>query len=430
MFLASDIQSVIVQFINNFEGFLTFRHVCKDTYYQIFVVNFMCHRTYNFVITPHIKINTYSFVRYNTAHIRSLICDRSVDDRFIKKLPNLTKLDCFVNIQLTSTAIQSLKNLTYLNCGDIKLNDTMFKHLKNITTLICSSSNKLTDNTLISLPNLTHLDCGSNKFTNEGLKHLSKLLYLKIVNEKKFTVQGYKHLINLTDLYCYTGIHPDIVRVLPALKKIKYGNYNYTDYDISHLTNLRELSCTINCRLTDTSFNAFKYLTVLSITDCRNIIISDNALSDMHYLVGLTLINSSRLNLTDSALCNKTNLTYLQCDSIPLTDTALKTLTKLTTLHLYEHEGITDQSVKTLTALTTLTCGSNTNLTDNTLVSLPNLIYLDCGTNINFTLVGLLHFKTITRLSYILSDQNSNADNYIFDRIMRYAMKNIEQCNW
>lgn len=272
------------------------------------------------------KIYEYDFSGLDCVII--LHCKNSeIKDEHILNMPNINKLYC-MNTSL-STSINSLVNLTLLNCKDCQnITDDNIKNLNKITYLNCTSCNNISDEGIQNLDKLNKLFCSYTSIVGTYFNKLNNIIKLVCI--------------------CCNIIDDNI----SYLKKLKYLNCNscsnITNHSINTLNNIKKLfirdtSITIN------TMNNLKNITSLSINDNIN-------LKYLHYLPHLNYFRCSELaDVTDNHINTIQNLKTLICDNCEnITDNSIKNLINLKKLKCDNCQKITNESIKLLINLKSL----------------------------------------------------------------------------
>ncbi len=378
-----EIQSVIVEFINNLRDILNWRHICRNTFHE-FNSSFYCSNLYPIIKTPFIKINSYNLglaCKRNYAKGISINTNLFTNNHLMK-FNNLESITMNINCgHLNNFSFINTKNITELYHGSIHdiLTDTMLSKFINIRKLtIVYDRSPIKSDTLSKLTTLEYLDYTPYNGSYSFLKDLTNLKVLKLIINNN-TPFDKRYLLNLSNLE-KIDIDNDIitsyvVKHLPNLVKLNCEDNDFTDNDIIHLTKLKKLICGPNCFFTDLSISNLPNLTVLLLKDAQ-LMISEE-------LIG-TLIH----------------LQHLHCGRLQIADHVFKKLTKLQILECGFNTEITDNGLYYLPNLIKLSCGYNNNFTNNGIMSLKKLESLYCGHNTKITFDSIYNLDSINDLRY------------------------------
>ena len=371
-----DIKSVIVSFIGNMTDLLSWKYTCKSNYIQIYHIYFECNKIYddvipynlnfNYNIVDKILLSKLSIVGHN---VISLSCAVQFQNEHLKYFPNLKKLQCSNNRNITDLGIEYVPQLTYLDCGYCDITSEALQYIPNLEYLICGIESCFTE--ISNMKKLKYIDGVYNNLL--CIKNVPNLEYLDCGNSK--SVDGINTLTSLTHLNC------------------GYNCFIFNS-DIQHMTNLIYLDCGLNYNILDYVFINLHNLKKLYCGE--SIDITDEALQ---YLPHLTHLHCGwNTKFTNEGINHVPNLIYLHC-GYNTKITNLQILTKLKYLNCGRNTSITNQSIKLCNNLIYLECWAHPLvLTDEVLSHLPNLTYLSYRYK-NFTTRAISKLKKITHLS-------------------------------
>lgn len=313
-----------------------------------------------------LKCNAYTRSEFfNNQHdVETLICARynTLNDSALKNIPKLKVLSCGNNVLFTDTGLRTLSNLTYLDCGsNNNFTDVAMRLLTKLTYLNIQFNNSITDESVKYLTNLQYLNPNDN-ITNNSLRCLTSLTELHESFNNVDMISRCKHLKKLT---CDNMIlsNSNIIH-LTNLRILKAGPYSYfTDTLIKQLTKLTSLEYYVGItKITDESIKLLidlKELTIVNLASYHKTF-TDYGLSHLTNLQVLYLHGQNEF--TDYGLLHLTNLRQLYCgNNKKFTDKSLMKLTKLTLLDCGDNRNFTDSGLMNLTQLNYLHCKLNDN---------------------------------------------------------------------
>ena len=262
-----------------------------------------------------------------------------------------------------------------------------FELLKNCKFIdLCFNVSYLRDSDMQYLQNVQYLDLGNtnnNSIGDAGLKALTKIKTLRFKSHG-VTDEGLRHL---------KGIHELSME----------NDLQITDAGISSLTSIYSLSIgpSASISLTDQAFlNIGAHLTVLSLSQLHNVVITDEALIASVALQQLYIDDCSKVVITNRGLAalsrvsviRLTDLDGLVCDD--------EGFIQLKPLHLHlccnENMKITDVGISAMAGLQSLVISNclGLQISDEGLKSLDGIQSLDLSwnshANIHITIMGLV----------------------------------------
>ncbi|MDR6763379.1 hypothetical protein J2Y38_003600 [Flavobacterium sp. 2755] len=330
---------------------------------------------------------------------------------------NAIKVDSNNNLEIEVSEVQKVyKLITYRPLAEGVVRDfTGIEYFSNLKNLNCSGyySQNLD---LTVLKNLEILDCSETyQMKTLNISGLTKLKYLNVA-----------HCINLIGLD-FSGV--------PNLEYLNCSRLALKTIDLSPLTNLTELECTLNgfsvldltglinlkkvnlldgqltnvilnglskLEFLDCGSNAITSLNLTGLTSLEKLSFESNRLKtiDLSGLTKLKTLYAGYNSLTDINVSNCANLEYLNCNNNELTSLDVSSLTKLNDLNCSDNK-LVKLNFGYLPSLKKLSCNFNMLLTSLDISGLENLETLNCS---NTSLAALdliknLHLEILTASS-------------------------------
>ncbi len=291
---------------------------------------------------------------------------------------NLTSLR--INFAYTNTIdVSNLINLQHLNLHENNLTSLSVSGLTNLQTLVCSS-NSLTSIDVSGLTNLVLLDFSINPLLDNFI---------------------YSELPNLNQLICNnTSMGNTNINVMNNLTYLDISGCQFSNLDVSNLTNLTHLDCSYNSVLSSGISNLnLGQLTNLTYLDCAN-----NTIASL-------------------SLENLTNLTYLNCSNNQLSNLDVTNLVHLSVLYCFANQ-LSSLNLNNQTELTFLNCSFN-QLTALNLVPLVNLMQLLCHSN----QLSALDTSTLINLEYFNCNNNQQLNTLDVSNLVNLKSLNCSNNN-
>lgn len=394
-----EINILITSFLPSTNDIIRWSSVCSTNYNKRYNIPFI--------------INTYNSNLYKQYNITYLHACNKYTSLNIRNFKNLTTLIC--NAKVTNYTLMKLVHLTDLNLYNNKKISNII--LPNLKYLDIHSNYKLCDTSISQLTTLEYLNCGiiNTRFTDNSISQLTNLVTLH-TSCCNITDNVFKNMTNLRELFCdYNPKLTDGCFKYLNLYKLSFGDNIFSIKGIHAMTNLTYLSINQDNAIQN---EYFKYLSNIIYFDCHyNNMVADEAILGMPKLKYLKKCNHV---LTDISLCTLTELIYLDCGCNNLfTNNGFSKLKNLQVLicgynsnirnktlsffskllHLYccKNRYISDSGLTHLQQLLLLDVGNNTLITHKSLLKLNKLIILDCRRNKNINIVILTdHNKSLS----------------------------------
>jgi hypothetical protein len=224
----------------------------------------------------------------------------------IEYFTNLKSLICW-NTQISILNINTLKELTYLNCSANLIESLDVSQLKNLETLVCTQG-RLTSVNVSGLNKLHHLHLDTNLLSDLNLSGLVSLKHIQCQNNKltKLDLTG---LTKLEDLICNDNQIQSFNNLTDCVSLYKMWLHH------NLLTNINLLKCTRLFELWADN-NKLKTIDLTGLLNIKNASLGNNELVSIE-LSGTTNIDFIRLsynNLSAIDLSGFVNMTNIECN--------------------------------------------------------------------------------------------------------------------
>ncbi|TDO82933.1 hypothetical protein EV143_102194 [Flavobacterium chryseum] len=223
----------------------------------------------------------------------------------VENFTNLKTFICWGNY-LTSFNVNSLKELTYLNCSGISVNSLDFSALRNLETLVCTQTQLVSVN-VVGLSKLHHLHLDRNLLENLDLSGLESLKYIDCGynNLKKLDVSG---LTKLEDLICNDSKIENIINLKDCnnLTRLWIQNNELNNLDLSNCPKLSDLWA---------DENNLTFIDLTTPKNIRNASLGKNKLTSFNVddFSNIEFIRLSDNNLTTIDLSKFINISSAEC---------------------------------------------------------------------------------------------------------------------
>lgn len=316
----------------------------------------------------------------------------------------VTEINLTNNNLIGEGNLTGLLSLEYLYLNNNKLADLYINGLTSLEHIACYG-NQFTTLDVSGLRNLKSLYCGNSSFTS--FLNLSECINLETLScDINSSTLDISHLTNLKNLSISSSkINQLDVSQLNKLETLYCVNNNYlTKLNLSGLENLTSIECKDNDNLIELTLSKLRNVTELICSNCK---LTNLDVSDMIKLEVLKCENNKLTNLNLSNLenikqlsCSENqlqvldvskliNLEDLWCSDNYLTRLDVSRLKKLQRLLCTSNE-IKTLDVSQLESLEIFQCHGN-QLTELNLSNLKNIEHISCASNLitNLDVSGL-----------------------------------------
>ncbi len=172
---------------------------------------------------------------------------RAVENLDLRGVPNLTALDCQLNV-IKTLDLSLVPKLRKLNCSDNAMKELVLPNLQNLIELDCENSGWDKDSglgqwlevlDLRGAPNLEGINCGSNMLENLDLSSVPKLKRLDCSSNS----------LSALDLSCVPNLEILECRGYSAGHFINWNPPFIKELDIRPLLHLKKISCDSRTRI-------------------------------------------------------------------------------------------------------------------------------------------------------------------------------------